>query len=66
MTAYFGLLAAGIWNPERGTNPTDSGSHFCEVYECKDGKWIAVAAVEEKFYRELLQRIDVDPEELGP
>jgi crotonobetainyl-CoA:carnitine CoA-transferase CaiB-like acyl-CoA transferase len=66
MTAFFGLLAAGIWKPERGTNPTDSGSHFCEVYECKDGKWIAVAAVEEKFYRELLQRIGIDPGELGP
>jgi crotonobetainyl-CoA:carnitine CoA-transferase CaiB-like acyl-CoA transferase len=66
MTAFFGLVAAGIWNPERGTNPTDSGSHFCEVYECKDGKWIAVAAIEEKFYRDLLRRIGVDPEELGP
>jgi crotonobetainyl-CoA:carnitine CoA-transferase CaiB-like acyl-CoA transferase len=64
-TSFFGLYAAGIWNMERGTNITDSGSHFVEVYECADGKWIAVAAVESRFYAELLERIGVDPDTIG-
>jgi crotonobetainyl-CoA:carnitine CoA-transferase CaiB-like acyl-CoA transferase len=64
-TSFFGLYAAGIWNMERGTNITDSGSHFVEVYECADGKWIAVAAVESRFYAELLERIGVDPGTIG-
>ena len=36
---------------ERGTNMTDSGSHFYEVYECADGRWLAVGPIEPKFYR---------------
>jgi crotonobetainyl-CoA:carnitine CoA-transferase CaiB-like acyl-CoA transferase len=66
LTTFYGLHAAGLWSSERGTNATDSGSHFCEVYECADGKWVAIAAIEDKFYRELLQRIGIDPDALGP
>ena len=64
LTTFYGLFAAGIWNAERGTNPTDSGSHFCEVYECADGKWVSVAAVENKFYLELLDKLGIDPNSL--
>src|SRR5205814_5306341 len=35
-TTFFGMLAAGMLNPDRGANSTDSGSHFYEVYECAD------------------------------
>ena len=66
LTVFYGLRAAGVWNDERGTNLTDSGSHFCEVYECADGKWVALAAVEAKFYDELLKRIGLDPADVGP
>jgi len=30
------------------------------VYECADGKWISVAPIELRFFRELLQRLDID------
>ena len=66
LTVFYGLRAAGVWNDERGTNISDSGSHFCEVYECADRKWIAVAAIEAKFYADLLEKIGLDPAELGP
>ena len=66
LTGFYGLYAAGIWKAERGTNPTDSGSHFCEVYECADGKWVSVAPVENKFYLELLEKLGIDAESLGP
>ena len=51
--------------PERGTNLLDSGAHFYEVYECSDGRWIAVGANEKKFYDELLRRLDIDPAKMG-
>jgi crotonobetainyl-CoA:carnitine CoA-transferase CaiB-like acyl-CoA transferase len=64
--AFFGMHAAGIWRRERGTNFTDSGSHFYEVYECADGKWLSVAPIEAKFYAELLRLLEIDPASLGP
>jgi len=65
-STFFGMVAAGIWNGERGSNLTDSGSHFYDCYECADGRWIAVGPIEEKFFGLLLQALDVDPASLGP
>jgi alpha-methylacyl-CoA racemase len=64
-TTFFGMQAAGIWRDARGTNITDSGSHFYDVYECADGKWITVGPIEDKFYVELLSLLDIDPKTLG-
>ncbi|MBL6750684.1 MAG: CoA transferase [Nevskia sp.] len=66
MTSYYGLLAAGVWTHERGTNIADTGAFFYETYQCSDGRWISVAAVEEKFYEELLERIGIDRSVLPP
>ena len=33
-TTFFGMHAAGMLQPQRGSNMTDSGSHFYDVYEC--------------------------------
>lgn len=61
-TMFFGLRATGIHRAERGHNLLDSGAPHYEVYECADGKYVAVAPIEAKFRRELLQRIGFDPE----
>jgi len=66
MTAFFGMMAAGLGSHERGTNILDTGAHFYEVYECADGRWISVAAIEGKFYAELLRCLDIDPATLPP
>jgi len=66
MTAFFGMMAAGLGSHERGTNTLDTGSHFYEVYECADGRWVSVAAIEGKFYGELLRHLDIDPATLPP
>lgn len=65
-TQHFGMHAAGMLQPERGTNMTDSGSHFYDTYECADGKWLAVGPIEPKFYLQLLQRLDLNAADLGP
>ena len=66
MTAFHGLMAGGLGSHERGTNILDTGAHFYEVYECADGRWISVAAIEGKFYAELLRRLDIDPATMPP
>lgn len=53
-TMVHGELGAGRWREERGTNLVDSGAPFYEVYECADGELIAVGALEDGFYRELM------------
>ena len=65
-TTFFGMLAAGMLNPERGANATDSGSHFYDVYECADGQWLSVGPIERKFYTVLLGVLEIDPSEVGP
>jgi len=64
-TSLFGMRGAGMLSTERGTNVLDSGAYFYDVYECADGRYISVGAVEEKFYLELLRRIGLDPSEIG-
>jgi alpha-methylacyl-CoA racemase len=66
MTAFHGMVEAGLARHERGTNALDTGAHFYEAYECADGRWISVAAIEGKFYSELLRRLDIDPADLTP
>ncbi|EFA04186.1 alpha-methylacyl-CoA racemase [Tribolium castaneum] len=52
-----------IWGNERGSNQLDSGSHFYEVYETKDGKFVSVGALEPQFYEKLLQGLGLSYDE---
>lgn len=60
MTQPHGTFAAGMMSHERGTNITDSGAPFYDVYECSDGKWVSIGAVEKKFYQEVLRLLALD------
>ncbi|HTE40943.1 MAG TPA: CaiB/BaiF CoA-transferase family protein [Steroidobacteraceae bacterium] len=56
----YGLKAAGRWGPTRGANLLDGGAHFYDTYECADGKYIALAAIEPAFYAEVLKLIGLE------
>lgn len=60
MTSLFAAHQSGFWNAERGTNMLDSGAHFYDVYECADGHYVSVGAIEPQFYREFLQCLGLD------
>ncbi|WP_404434312.1 CoA transferase [Microbacterium lacus] len=53
------LHQLGRWNPIRGSNTLDGGAPFYDTYECADGKYVAVGALEEQFYDELLRGLQV-------
>ena len=55
-SVFFGMRAAGIWTDERDANLLDGGAHFYDTYECKDGKWVAIASIEPQFYALLLEK----------
>jgi alpha-methylacyl-CoA racemase len=65
-TLLYGMNAAGIHRPPRGTNILDGGSPFYAVYECSDGKWISIAPLEPKFFEQLLDRLGIEKQSLGP
>ena len=56
----YGLLAAGGWQAGRGMNVLDSGAPFYDTYTTADGRYVAVGALEPKFYAELLARLGLD------
>jgi len=61
MTLIHAMREAGMWNETPGTNILDSGAHFYEVYECADGGFVAVGALEPQFYARLLELMELDP-----
>lgn len=60
------LLNAGFWIEERGVNILDTGAHFYEVYETADGRYVAVGAIEAKFYAALVEGLGLDVSRLPP
>lgn len=56
-TPLIGLRAAGLYNHPRGENVLDGGAPFYDVYECADGKYVAVGAIEHKFRDLMLDKL---------
>jgi alpha-methylacyl-CoA racemase len=54
---FHGFLAAQQWSEERGTNILDTGAPWYDVYETADRKYVAVGAIEDKFFAELISRL---------
>jgi alpha-methylacyl-CoA racemase len=62
MALFYGLRAMGFWTDGRAENLLDGGAHFYGTYQTKDGKWVAVGAIEPQFYKEMLERTGItDP-----
>jgi alpha-methylacyl-CoA racemase len=64
MTLFYGLLAGGLWQDRRQSNLLDGGAPFANTYETADGKFVAVCAIESRFYRALLAGLSID--EIAP
>ena len=64
MSLYFTLGAAGRWQEERGSNHLDGGAPFYRTYETQDGKYLSIGALEQKFYDELLQKLEIKSDDL--
>ena len=60
LTSLFHALAArGLWNEARGTNLLDGGAPFYRCYACRDGRFVAVGALEPQFYAALLEGLEI-------
>jgi alpha-methylacyl-CoA racemase len=64
MTMHMGYLQAGFWRNARGSNAVDGGSPYYTTYLTRDGRYMAVGAVEKRFYAELIDRLGLAGEDL--
>ena len=55
----FGLKTP-MWDQPRGENPLDGGAPFYDVYACKEGGYMAVGALEPKFFMELIRGLGLE------
>ncbi|HVL57903.1 MAG TPA: CaiB/BaiF CoA-transferase family protein [Burkholderiaceae bacterium] len=57
---FYGMLAGGAWQIARQDNLLDGGAPFYRVYRCADSRFVAVGALEPKFYAQLLRVLELD------
>lgn len=55
-------IKSPLWDKPRGHNFLDGGCPWYDVYECKDGGYMAVGAFEPKFFQELLRGLNLETE----
>ena len=60
LSIFFTLLARGQWEEHRGSNLLDGGAPFYGTYECADGGFVAVGALEPQFYETLCRLAGLD------
>jgi alpha-methylacyl-CoA racemase len=60
MANIFSRKAAGVWTSTRGENALDGGAHWYGAYECADGKYVSIGAIEPQFYAALLEKCGID------
>jgi alpha-methylacyl-CoA racemase len=63
-TQLHGLHAAGLWGNGRGANMLDGGAPFYDTYRAADGRYVAVGAIEQRFWVDLLRVLDLDADTL--
>jgi alpha-methylacyl-CoA racemase len=66
MSAFSAFRQMGEWTSERGENIVDGGAPFYGTYVTRDGKYVAVGAIEGRFYRALAAGMGLDPAQLPP
>ena len=56
MSMFWGFKNIGMFDENTpGTNLLDTGAHFYDVFECKDGNYVSIGSIEPQFYALLLE-----------
>ena len=63
---FHGMIAAGRWTTERASNMLDSGAPWYDTYPARDGRWLALGAIEPQFYKALLRGLGLDSDPTLP
>ncbi len=62
MWMCYGFNASNYWDfSDRGVNMLDGGAFFYDTYETADNKYVAIGAIEPKFFLLLVDKAGLDP-----
>lgn len=66
-TMVHSLLSSGLWHDRRRANLLDGAAPFYRIYRCSDGKFVAVGAIEPRFWAALLEGLELSgmPDQLS-
>lgn len=64
MTMPFSLKAQGLWPASRGENLLDGGAPFYGTYRTSDNRWIALGSIEQPFWREVVDKLQLEGPEI--
>jgi alpha-methylacyl-CoA racemase len=64
MQMVWAMRGVGAWSDERASNLLDTGAPFYDTYECADGRYVAVGALEPQFYAALLEGLGLSEADL--
>lgn len=59
------LRGSGVWSDTRDDNLLDGQAPFYDTYTCADGRYVAVGAIERKFFAQLVDLLGLDPSAHG-
>lgn len=66
MSAFQAFRQQGSWTDRRQDNIVDGGAPWFGTYVTADGKFVSVGAMEEKFYRNLIDALGLSSADLSP
>ncbi len=66
MAMYFGFKRAGMFEDAIGSSFLGGAAHYYDTYETRDGKYVAIAAIEPEFYDSLIEKVGLDRDRFGP
>jgi alpha-methylacyl-CoA racemase len=65
MSMVYALHGRGVWRDERRANLVDGGAPCYDTYRCADGRFVAVGALEAKFFAALLDGLGLTGTDFG-
>jgi alpha-methylacyl-CoA racemase len=60
MTFIYGFLNGSRWQDRRQSNLLDGGAPYYDTYECADGGWVSLGAIEPQFWAEFVRIMQLD------
>ena len=66
LAVFHAFRQAGALVPERGSNGLDGGAPYYTTYATRDGRYMAVGAIEPRFYAVLIEELGLDAGALPP
>lgn len=66
MATFHGFRALGLYDDRPGTHFLSGAAHYYDSYETRDGRYVAIGALEPPFYELLIEKAGLDRSRFAP